>query len=179
MSAPAYAVVANGAVVEYRSAAPNVDQALLAPGKPKILPVVVQNESYDPVTQTRTGPVITVQANQVLWTYTVASKTPAEVTAMRDAKLLALRNEFGKRLYAIMPPGEQFALLITGFIGILETGLNTTAWPAGIKNVFNPLATIAKTQGIALYNKYTVKVAEINALATSQQINDYDVTTGW
>jgi hypothetical protein len=82
MSAPAYAVVANGAVVEYRSTAPNVDQSLLAPGKPRMLPVIEDRPAYDQASEALDGPDTIVGATQVTKRWTKRAKTQAEIGGM-------------------------------------------------------------------------------------------------
>ena len=174
-----YALVIDGAVIEYRNYAPNVDQTKLANSKPRMLPVVRVNDAYDPVSQNRTGPVVTVSTTQVTWTYTVTAKTVGEIDAMRSAKHNELQHEFARRLSLIVPPGAQFALFLTGLMGILGTGLNRAAWPAPIKNIFDPLYTLATSQGSALHATWLAKEAEVAALTTAASINAYDVTVGW
>ena len=49
------------------------------------LPVRYVNETYTPATQVRTGPVYAVDADEVVGTYTVRSKTAQELDDEKDA----------------------------------------------------------------------------------------------
>lgn len=175
-----HALVKDGAIIEYRDYAPNVDQTLLAPSKPRMLPVVDENVEYDSVTQVRTGPVITVEETQVRRTYTVRSKDAGELAAMKQAAIRAVRAEERRRVALLMDDGSQFALLILALMGIFQNNsIDRTAWPAGVRNPFNALYDTARTSIVAIHQVAVAKVAAVNALTTPQQISDYDVSVGW
>lgn len=100
-----HALVKDGAVLEFRNEAPNRDQTKLPAGKPRMLPVVVEERpTYDPAKETLTGPNYVVEAARVVERYTVTAKTLDErkaemkrqVSDLRDAKLTAgYAHDFG------------------------------------------------------------------------------------
>jgi hypothetical protein len=102
-----HALVKDGAILEYRDEAPNRDQTKLAAGKPRLLPIVVEDRpTYDPAKETLTGPTYVVEATRVIERYTVTSKTLAErkaqmlrqVSDLRDSKLTAgYAHDFGAK----------------------------------------------------------------------------------
>ncbi len=89
-----YALVQGGVVLEYRTVAPNVDQTKINRSKPKLLPVEVENETYDPVSQVREPYAVVVEASRVVHRYTVRAKNEDEVAAMKDAKEEEIEREF-------------------------------------------------------------------------------------
>ncbi len=81
-----YAIVDNGTIVDFRG----FDTAPVAlVGKPyrSFLPVEVTNPPYDPATQVKTGPVVTVLVDKVTRVWTVRDKTAAELDAEKDAAI--------------------------------------------------------------------------------------------
>lgn len=85
-----YAIVDNGSIVGFRhfNTVPNL------PGKPyrQFLPVVETNPSFDPETQVKTGPVVTVEAERVTRVWSVRDKTAQELDA--DVDFLQFRVAF-------------------------------------------------------------------------------------
>lgn len=51
------------------------------------LPVKIVRPTFDPETQVRVGPVTTIEALQVLDTYSVRAKTTEEIDAEKDAQV--------------------------------------------------------------------------------------------
>lgn len=175
-----HALVKDGAIIEYRDYAPNVDQTLLAPSKPRMLPVVDENVEYDAVTQVRTGPVITVEATQVRRTYTVRAKDAGELSTMKQAVIRAIRAEERRRVAVLMDDGSQLALIVLGFMGIFQNNsVDRATWSAPVRNQFNALYDTARKSIVAVHQVAVAKVAEVQALTTPQQIGDYDVSVGW
>lgn len=81
-----HAVVLAGEVIGFRDETPNVDQALLAPNKPRLLPVILDRPEHDPEREILTGPLYDVETDQVVERYTVAERPVAErQAAMRSA----------------------------------------------------------------------------------------------
>jgi len=78
---------------------------LLPAGKLKALgwlpQVVVGYEPFDPAAQKRTGPVNTVNADDVTSTYVVTNKTAQEIDAEKDELAQIILNEPGLKAYAL------------------------------------------------------------------------------
>lgn len=92
-----HALVKDGAILEYRDATPNVDQATLHPAKPRLLPVVVERPDHDPETQVLTGPTYVVETARVVERYTARAKNETEIAAMIATKDQAIEDEFNRR----------------------------------------------------------------------------------
>lgn len=93
-----YALVKDGEILEFRADAPNVDQSTLAEGKPRLLPVEVIAEEYDPVSEVLEGPTYEVEASRVVERFTARAKNSDEIAAMKVRKDAAIEAEF-HRLY--------------------------------------------------------------------------------
>lgn len=92
-----HALVKDGAILDWRDDPPNRDQSQLAEGKPRYLPLEIDQPSFDPVSQVREGPTYVVEANRVVEAYTVRAKNADEIQAMREAKDTAIEREFDAR----------------------------------------------------------------------------------
>lgn len=92
-----HALVKDGAILEYRDAAPNVDQTKLHPAKPRLLPVVVERPDHDPETQVLTGPTYVVETARVVERYAARAKNETEIAAMIAAKDAEIEAEFVRR----------------------------------------------------------------------------------
>lgn len=90
-----YAIVDNGVIVEYKQLA----TAVFLPGKlyRKTLPVVVTDPPYNPTTQIKTGPVITVEETRVTQVWTVVDKSPAQIQAEHDERRDFVTNMFDQQ----------------------------------------------------------------------------------
>lgn len=88
-----YAIIDDGVIVAFRDF--DEEPGSLA-GKPyrQFLPVVVTNPDYDPVTQIKTGPVVTIGETEVTRVWTVTDKSQAQI----DAETAARRDEIASRL---------------------------------------------------------------------------------
>lgn len=92
-----YALVKDGAVIEYRGAAPNVDQTQLAPNKPRLLPVVEDRPEYDQASEALDGPDTVVSAAQVTRRWTKRAKTQSEIDVMIAGVDARIEREFERR----------------------------------------------------------------------------------
>lgn len=99
-----HALVKDGAILEWRNYAPNVDQTMLSAGKPRMLPAELDMPDFDPVRQVRTGPEYIVQSDKVIERYTVSPRPLDErkadmineVIDVRTAKLASgFNHDFG------------------------------------------------------------------------------------
>lgn len=89
-----WARVLDGEIIGFVHEAPNVDQSLLAPGKPRILPMEVEADAFDPVSQVQEGPTYEVESARVVERYTSRAKNGDEIAAMIAAKDAAIEVEF-------------------------------------------------------------------------------------
>lgn len=93
-----WARVKDGELLGFVSEEPNVDQSLLAPGKPRILPVETESDPFDPVTQVQEGPTYEFEEGRVVERFTSRAKNETEIAAMVAAKDAEIEAEFN-RLY--------------------------------------------------------------------------------
>lgn len=174
--------VLNGQIVSIRADTAFVGGVppVLHPNKGVWLPRVVENESFDPVTQVREGPEIIIEEDQVREVYTVRDKDSSEIAAMKTALVRAIRREEVRRVQAAMDGGKFFAMVTLGFMGMIASGsLDRAAWNAQVRNSFNPLYDIARTTLIAIHSAAVTKEAEASALTTAAEIAAYDINAGW
>jgi hypothetical protein len=174
------ALIQNGVVLEYREdSALNTNQSALPPNKPKLVPVVEQNATYNSVTQVRVEPpAVTVEATRVLWTYTVRAKNPAEIDSMRNGKLAQVRSEADSRLSKIGTFAQQ-SWALTRLVQMLYANTDWHAWAS------QPQIDLATTMLARLNNMVNVrqvqdsKDQELQALTDPTAINAYDPKAGW
>jgi hypothetical protein len=93
-----WARVKDGELLNFVSEAPNVDQGKLATGKPRILPVEIVTDEFDPISQVQEGPTYEVEETRVVKRFTSRAKNEGEIEAMKAAKDAAIEAEF-VRLY--------------------------------------------------------------------------------
>lgn len=104
-----YALISpGGEVLQYRTypddAPPAGNLAAVNAAKPRLVPVEVEGEAFDPVTQVLEGSTETVEATRVLRAYTARPKSPEEVAEMIRLKKADLEAIYQSRLYG--RPGE-------------------------------------------------------------------------
>lgn len=92
-----WALVKDGVPVGRRETPPEGDQSALAPGKPRYVPIVEDRPDYDPVSEALDGPVVTVEADRVLHTWTRRAKSAAERAEMVAAKHAEIEEQFERR----------------------------------------------------------------------------------
>lgn len=202
-----HALVQNGEIIGYRDYAPVGDQSKLAPGKPRQLPVVEVNAEYDPASQVREGPAVTIQAKKVVLTYTVRNKNDAELDAMRAEKFAEIEAAFQSRVQAPISfdvGGEIYTFhadqeAITNISGVLQA--YTEAERIGLdpplpdprrwtpKGSTSPI-TISRAQlallGLAIAQRKDAlfvikkqKQAAVNAMTSGTEIEAYDTSEAW
>lgn len=196
-----YALVKDGAVIEYRGDAPNVDQTKLAANKPRMLPVLEERPEYDPASEVIEGPDIVVGATQVTKRWTKRAKTQDEIDAMIAVVDRRLEREF-ERLWtapiAHTINGVEYLWhadrdAVTNIMGVMLSaqatarGLDTErTWTPIGSNVGVPM-TIADViaLGLAIAQRKDVlfalkkaKQAQLKTLLPAD-LAAYDVTAGW
>jgi hypothetical protein len=175
-----YARVQGGFVLGYENFDGPIDnQATLPPGKPKLLPVVEINKSYDPVTQIQVmPPAVAIEATRVTWTYTNRPKNAAEIDGMRNEKLAAVRTQADLRLTKIDTFTQQ-SWALTRLVQMLYANTDWHSWPS------QPQIDLATTMLSRLNNLVAVrqaedtKMKELQGLTDPTAINNYNATTGW
>lgn len=173
-----YAVVQNGEIIGWRSEAPNVNQSKLAEGKPRILPVEVNDPEFDPVTQVRSGPTFTILSDKVEEVYTVRDKNPDEIAEMKAAKVAAIKAEAQRRIYEIMPLHAQNNSLALFAEATLTHGPDASQWPEPLQDaVQERMAAWDTIKSIRAASD--VMEADVAALTTAAEVAAYDITAGW
>lgn len=174
------ALIQNSVVIEYREdEALNVDQSQLAPGKPKLVPVVEQNADFDPVSQMREGPAVTVEATRVVWQWTVRAKTENEVNAMRQNKIDQVHDQATFRLTPKQgAAGSQQLQALTALVQLLYKYTDRTSWSTPDKTqVTNMIKRVQDAQSMRVVEDD--KVSQLQALTDPTAIDAYDPSAGW
>jgi hypothetical protein len=176
---PLYAKVLDTAILYYEEIETVSDQSQLSPNKPKWLPVVEQNATYNPVTQVRTGPAVVIEAARVLWNYTVRAKNTAEINQMREVKINAVHAEATDRLTPKAgAAGSQQLQALTALVQLLYKYTDRTAWSAPDKTtVTNMIARVQDAQSMRVAED--TKVSELQVLTDPTAINAYDPAANW
>ena len=175
-----YGKVSGTTVLEYQDfAGPITDQATLPPGKPKWLPVVEQNASYDPVTQVREPYTVIIETTRIVWRYTVRPKTTAEIDSMRNFKIESVHREATVRLTPKAgAAASQQILALTKLMQLIYKYTDRTAWSQADKDMVTQavqrLQLSDQVRGVE-----DNKVSELQVITDPAAINSYDPTTGW
>lgn len=173
-----WALVKDGEILEYRDYAPEGDQSKLAPGKARMLPVEVTDPAFNPVTQVRTGPVVTVLATKVKEVYSVRAKSADERDAMRAEKVAAIKAEAEARIVAIMPRDAQVNALAQASEAVLTHGPSPADWPVELQTAASD--NLAKWAAIkAIRTRSNELEAGVAALTTAAEIDAFDPAQGW
>lgn len=176
-----YARVQNNVVLGYETFdGPVDDQSKLQPGKPKLLPVVELNKTYDAVTQVQVQPpAVAIEATRVLWTYTNRPKTTAEVDDMREGKINAVHSEAQTRLLPKSGAAmSQQIMALTKLMQLIYKYTDRTAWSAADKNTVQQAIGRLQLVDVTRTTEDN-KVTEVQALVDPAAINAYDTATGW
>lgn len=201
-----YALVKDGAILAYTEQEPNLDQTLLAPGKPRWLLIVEKGDvEYDTISEIRETPVASIEEDQVTWTYTKRSKDNQEVAAMSDQRIEEIEATFQhlvKQPIGFTVGGEDYYFhaddeAIQNITGCLQAyseaermGIDLpdprTWTPYGsltpISITRNELAILGLTiagRVDALFTIKKSKQSEVHAMTDCHEINDYDPTIDW
>lgn len=196
-----YALVKDGAILEYRDYAPNVDQSALPPNKPRMLPVIEDRPAYDQASEALDGPDVVIGAAQVTKRWTKRAKTQAEIDAMIAMVDAKIEREFERRWTApiahtindveYMWHADRDA--VTNITGVMLSaqavgiGLNTARTWTPVGSNVGVQVTIADViaLGLAIAQRkdtlFAIKKARQEELKTMApaEIVAYDVTVGW
>ncbi|AEI71089.1 hypothetical protein [EBPR siphovirus 2] len=199
-----YALVKDGAILEFREGAPNLDQTKLAAGKPRLLPVVVEDQpEYDPAKQALSGPTHVVEATRVVERYTVTNKTLAErkaqmmreVSNLRDAKLTAgYAHDFGPegihllqtrdaddKLNWLTSQAAYSAAVAQGagaMMGATFRSADNETFTVSLADGLAALLAMA-AWGKAIYGRSWALKDDIEAAATHAALDAVDIDVGW
>lgn len=172
-----YALVSpDDVIIEFREYATPPNAVTDSDTKPRVIPVVLQDVTFDPITETRVGPVYVVQQPQVLETYAKRAKNSAEIEGMRADKVEEVHVQAELHLDANIP--NQIRSL-SRLVNLLYRHTDTTGWPQAQRDaVVRHQATLDEIDDIRAREE--AKVTEIEALpADPTTIYNYDATTGW
>lgn len=173
-----YALVKDGDIISPNVQEPNVDQTLLAEGKPRRLPVVTVGAEFDPVSQVREGPDLSVDGDTVVESWTVRDKNADEIAEMKSAKVAVIKAEARRRILAVMPEHAQLNALALGQEMTLLHGPDPSGWPTQALAVYAevmPKWAVIK----AIRAASDAMEADVASLDTPAEIAGYDISTGW
>jgi hypothetical protein len=172
------AKIFNGVLVEYVTAEPQEDVTEARQDKPHVVPVVVENEAYDAVSEAREGPIVFVERDKVRHVYNVRPKSDEEVAVMRLAKVAQIKAEARRRILEILPDYAQVNALARGQEMTMEYGSDPERWPDGAKA--DHAAVMRKWAAIkALRLRSDELEVELAKLQTAALVNNFDPLRGW
>lgn len=196
-----WALVKDGVIIEYRDYPPANDQSSLAPGKPRMLPVVEERAEYDPASEVLDGPDTIIGATQVTKRWTKRAKNQDEIDVMIAAVDRRLEREFDRRWTAPIAHtinGVEYMWhadrdAVTNIMGVMisaqaagiGTGTARTWTPIGsnvgvqvtIADVIALGLAIAQRKD-ALFATKKLRQAALKTMSPSA-LATYDVTAGW
>lgn len=174
-----HALVKDGEIIEFRHFQPNVDQASLAPGKPRWLPVEIEGyEPFDPASDVRAGPIYTVDADRVVEEYTVRPKVEDEILTMKLDKVAAIKAEAQRRILDIMPSHRQTNWLAFKAEMDLRHGPDPANWPADVQQAVSVVLPLWD-QIKALRVRSDALEASLMALTTASAVDAFNPQAGW
>jgi hypothetical protein len=170
-----YALVGtDDVIIEFREYEVPPDAVTDSDTKPRLLPVVLQSPAYDPVSEVNEGPVYTVRPADVLEAWTKRPKNADEIEMMRQSKIGEVHREADKR----QPTIQQQIRSLSRLVDLLYRHTDTSTWPAAQQqSVAEHTAKLDSINEIKSIEE--TKVAQVEALATPQEIAAYDATAGW
>lgn len=173
-----YAVVSPAdAILEFRNYDSPPNAVTQSATKPRLLPVVLSDVVFDPVSEVRLGPTYTVGASQVTEAYTKRAKNATEIAAMRAAKVALVHFTGDSKLNALTTMAQQIQALGV-LVRLLYLHTDTSTWPIAQQNLVTALTgRLVNIQNIR--QTEDTKVSEVQALTTPAQIDAYDVNMGW
>lgn len=155
-----FAIVDDGRIVEFR----HLDEAPVLAGKPyrRFLPVVVTDPAYDPVEQTRSGPVVTIEADRVTRLWTVASKSApekaAELEQLRDAVIAPIDTADDVLRAVVLMLLDELNLHSTRFKAVLDAAAGASTL-AGFKTAMAAIQSIPQRTPAEVRAAIRAKVA--------------------
>ena len=196
-----WALVKDGVIIEYRDYPPANDQSVLAPGKPRMLPVVEERADYDPASEALDGPNIIIGATQVTKRWTKRAKTQSEIDAMIALVDARLEKEFDRRWMAPIAHtinGVEYMWhadrdAVTNIMGVMLSaqaagiGLDATRTWTPVESDVGVQVTIADVIALglaiaqrkdALFATKKLRQAALKTMPPSD-LATYDVSVGW
>lgn len=165
-------------VIEIRNYAPNVDQKLLSPNKPKMLIVEDIVPEYDKNIQDITKEYEVLE-DKVIVKYNITEKTKKDVDLLVSKKIQQIKDEARRRIYEILLDHQQINAMAKGLEMLLLYGFPQDGkWPDDQKKRIAGL--IAKWNTIeAIRHKSDELEANLYALTDPKEISAFDPLTGW
>jgi len=124
-----YAIIVSGAIREFRQ----FDTPPSLPHKTtlQILPVVTTDPPFDPDTQVRIGPIVTIEQAQVTRVWTVRTKTPQELldddALARDSVMNSFDSSYAVERAILGLIVDEFNLHSTRLASILDVAAQATS----------------------------------------------------
>jgi len=94
--------------------------------------VVVGDDAFDPLTHKKTGPVTTIEATQVVDTYSILALEPQEISAAKTAAVNAVNGDRKVVLNSLLSLVNEDRAVKAKINAIIDaTGIATAKFPAG------------------------------------------------
>ena len=174
-----YALVSpEGEILEFRNYAPNVDQKLLAEGKPKMLEVVDEPPEHDPQVQ-YLEKTYDIQKDVVTVVYTIVEKPIEDITKLVSEKIQQIKDEARRRIYEILLDHQQINAMAKGLEMLLLHGFPQGGkWPDEQQKKISWL--IAKWNTIeGIRHRSDQLEAKLLVLESTKEISAFDPLAGW
>ncbi len=173
-----YALVKDNEILEFRNYAPNVDQKLLAEGKPKMLEVIDEPPEHDSQVQ-YLEKTYDVKEDVVIVVYTIIEKSSEDITKLVSKKIQQVKDEARRRIYEILLDHQQINAMAKGLEMLLRYGSPQDGlWPDDQQKKIAGL--IAKWNTIeAIRHKSDELEAKLLALESTKEISAFDPLAGW
>lgn len=172
-----YALVKDGEILEFRNYAPNVDQKLLAEGKPRMIKVEDNPPEYDPNIQ-YLEKSYDIQDEVVVVNYSVLEKPKEDIDSLISRKIQEIKDEARRRIYEILLDHQQINAMASGLENIFIFGADLTKWPKGEQDKAQMLLT-KWNQIKDIRHKSDSLEANLYTLTNPKEISAYDPMKGW
>lgn len=165
-------------ILEFRDYAPNIDQKLLHPDKPKMLKVVDELPEYDSQVQ-YLEKTYDITEDVVTVVYTIVDKSPEEITNLVSSKIQKIKDEARRRIYEILLDHQQINAMAKGLEMLLRHGFpDGGKWPdeqqKKITGLLDKWSTIE-----AIRHRSDQLEAKLLALESTKEISTFDPLEGW
>jgi len=164
-------------ILEFRNYAPNVDQKLLAEGKPRMIKVEDNPPEYDPKIQ-YLEKSYDVQDEVVVVNYSVLEKPQEDVDKLVSEKIQEIKDEARRRIYEVLLDHQQINAMAAGLENLLVFGPDLAQWPKEQKDKASDLLQKwAKIKQIRY--KSDELEGKLYALTDPKEISAFDPLEGW
>lgn len=172
-----YALVKDGEILEFRNYAPNVDQKLLAEGKPRMIKVEDNPPEYDPKIQ-YLEKSYDVQVDVVVVNYSVLEKPQEDIDRLVSEKIQEIKDEARRRIYEVLLDHQQINAMASGLENIFLHGPDVTKWPP--EQAFKASELLKKWGYIKNIRYRSDELeAKLLALESTKEISAFNPLEGW